>query len=206
MRNTDKQRQGNFSEFMQWVEAILIAVIAALIIRAFVFEPVRVEGPSMENTMFTDQRLILYKLGGFFNDPVKGDIVVIRHTEGEFTFLKFLNNSDFAKRILPTGIEEEDYIKRVIGVPGDTVDIIDGYVYVNDIKIDETYLMDEGITDERATEFPIILEEDEYIVFGDNRTRSRDSRDIEVGIVNREDIKGKAVFRFWPLNTFGNIE
>jgi len=190
-----------FKEILGWIEAIVLAVVISLLVRAFVFETVYVDGSSMEHTLSSGDRLILYKLGYFFSPPKRGDIVVLQVNEGTFRHFPFLNKLHIVKRALH-GIDETDYIKRVIGVPGDEVDIRDGYVYINNEKLEEPYV-GEGITYAGSIDLPIKVEEGTVFVLGDNRQNSRDSR--ELGLIEYDKIKGKAVYRVWPLDSFGSI-
>lgn len=194
------------NEIWQWIKAILAAIVIALVIRGFVFEPVLVDGPSMEPTLHTGEKLILYKLGSFFHTPERGDIVVVEINQGKFAFLKFLNKSDFAKKVLPTFIQEIDYIKRVIAVENDEMDIRDGYVYINGEKLDEAYVLQEGTTFIRtdAITFPYKVAPGEIIVLGDNRINSKDSR--EIGPIQVSSVKGEAVYRIWPFEKVGKLE
>jgi signal peptidase I len=97
------------------------------------------------------------------------------------------------------------YVKRVIGLPGETVQIIDGKVYINDQPLtDDKYCLSE-ILDSGSAEQPITLKEDEYFVLGDNRNMSTDSRSEYVGLVKRQDIIGEVFMRIWPFSHFGLI-
>ena len=189
-------------EIIQWAEAILLAVVIAFLIRGFVFEPVYVEGESMENTLSTAQRLIVYKLGYYFNPPEKGDIIVLQYQEGITKLLPFMNNIPIFKKAIPS-ISEVDYIKRVIAVPGDTLDIRDGYVYINNIKQEEPYLKEKGVTYNQGLELPMVIPPDNVAVMGDNRLNSKDSR--QIGLIEFNRIKGKAVFRIWPREVIGGL-
>lgn len=180
-----------FVEIIQWVVSLALAVGIALLIRNFIFEPVVVSGHSMDNTLADGQRLIESKVGYYFNEPKRGDIVVLKVKEGEG---KFTGLPD------PT---ELDYIKRVIGVPGDEVDLKDGYVYINGEKLDEPYAV--GKTLPKTTNFPLKVEEGKIFVLGDNRERSSDSRESKLGQVDINNLRGRAVFRFWPLNSIGKL-
>lgn len=188
-------------EVFQWVEAIVIAIVIALLIRGFIFEPVLVQGSSMENTLYNDQRLIVYKLGYYFSEPERGDIIVLQYQKGTMEYIPFLKNLTFFKKMIP-GINEVDFIKRVIAVAGDTVDIKDGSVYVNQEKLIEPYA--KGKTDNYSLEMPITVGENEVFVLGDNRENSRDSR--QIGLIKNDRIKGKAVFRVWPLGEIGKLK
>lgn len=190
-------------EVLQWIEAIAIAVVLAILIRGFLFEPVIIDGSSMLNTLENSDRVILNKISIAFNEPKPGDIVVLEVEAPYFEVLKFLNNSKLAKRLLPT-LTGADYIKRVIAVEGDEVDIRDGYVYVNGEKLDEPYVKEEGITRQLTIPMPYVVGEDQFFVMGDNRGASRDSRTI--GPINLEQIIGKAGFRIWPIQKIGNVD
>ena len=201
MGTKEKTQKYIFKEFLGWLEAILLAVLISLLIRAFVFETVYVDGSSMEHTLSNGDRLILYKLGYFFSPPKRGDIVVLQVNEGTFRYFPFINKLPIVKRALH-GIDETDYIKRVIGIPGDEVDIKDGYVYINNEKLEEPYVYGEA-TYEGNIELPVKVEEGTVFVLGDNRLNSRDSR--ELGLIEYDKIKGKAIYRVWPLDRFGSI-
>jgi signal peptidase I len=188
-------------EVFQWVEAIVIAVIIALLIRGFIFEPVLVQGQSMENTLYNNQRLIVYKLGYYFSEPKRGDIIVLQYQKGTLEHIPVLKNLKFFKKIIPD-IDEVDFIKRVIAVAGDTVEIKDGSVYVNQEKLIEPYA--KGKTNSYNLETPIIVGENEAFVLGDNRENSRDSR--QIGLIKYDRIKGKAIFRVWPLKEIGVLK
>ncbi len=199
--NENEKKNGCLTELFQWAQAILIAALVALVIRGFLFEPVEVIGESMENTLQTNQRLILYKLGYYFNPPKQGDIVVLQVQEGVLNFIPFAEKIPFIKKLYSFP-EEIDYIKRVIGVPGDIIDIKDGFVYVNGIMLEESYA--KGKTYANSKSYPKVVPADNFFVLGDNRENSSDSRHI--GFIEYNRIKGKAVFCFWPLNEFGTVD
>lgn len=188
-------------EFFKWIETIILAILIALLIRGFIFEPVIVNGVSMEDTLFSGQRLIIYKLGYFFQPPQKGDIIVLQYQKGLLSNIPILNKFGFLNRALPSAMEI-DYIKRVIGLPGDEIDIKDGYVYINGAKLDEKYT--KGETHKQLMDFPKIVPANTVFVLGDNRQNSRDSRII--GFIEYDRIKGKAVLRIWPFEDFGIIK
>lgn len=200
MMTTKNESFSLVKEVFQWIQAIILAVIIALLIRGFLFEPVYVEGESMENTLTTGQRLVVYKLGYYFDPPERGDIIVLKYQEGVVKFLPFLKKDSFVRKVMPD-LEEIDFIKRVIAVPGDTVDIKNGYVYLNGKKLDEPYV--KGTTEKQNIEFPLKVPGNKVLVLGDNRQNSRDSRHI--GLIGYDRIKGKAVFRIWPLKDVGTI-
>lgn len=177
-------------EIWDWFFAILLAFTLAWLIRAFVFEHSRVDGSSMNDTLQNNQHLIVYKVGYFFGEPQRGDIVTIEEEPGRFS--RYLPIPD------PT---EVDYIKRVIGIPGDTVDIKDKRVVINGVPLHESYV--KGNTYLESLSFPITIKDGEYLVLGDNRENSRDGRSI--GPISKSRIRGKAIFCVWPLNQIGGI-
>lgn len=190
-------------EILQWIEAIAIAVVLAILIRGFLFEPVIIEGRSMLDTLKDGDRVILNKIALSFNEPDYGDIVVIEIEAHYFKVLKFLNESDLAKKLLPT-LTGADYIKRVIAFEGDTVDIRDGWVYVNGIKLEEDYVRTPGKTIQIVTAMPYTVEEGKLFVMGDNRVESRDSRSF--GTIDEEKLIGIVKTRIWPLYSIGKID
>ena len=146
----------------------------------FVGQRTEVEGMSMSPTLKDKENLILDKISYRFRAPERYEIVVVPPNYKENTY----------------------YIKRVIGLPGETVQIRDGDVYIDGMRLEEDgaygKIKDPGLAAE-----PFLLGEEEYFVLGDNRNDSIDSREPEVGAVRREDILGRAFFRLWPLSEFG---
>ena len=162
---------------------LLVIVLLTWVIVTFVGQRTKVDGHSMEPTLSDGDNLIVDKLSYRFRDPERYDIIVFPYQHAENTY----------------------YIKRIIGLPGETVQVIDGYMYINGKKLDEHYgaevMEDPGIAAE-----PITLGEDEYFVLGDNRNASADSRDPSVGVISGKDIVGRAWLRIWPLNKFGILK
>lgn len=165
----------------------LLCVLGAVwLVITFVGQRTEVEGASMENTLHNGDNLIVDKLSYRFHDPERFDIIV-------FLF-QFQDNTY--------------YIKRIIGLPGETVQIMDdGSIYINGEKLEENYGMEviKPETIGRAAE-PIELGDDEYFVMGDNRNNSSDSRTDMVGNITRENIIGKAWLRIWPVSDFGVLQ
>lgn len=179
-----KGEKGNsfLTTLWDWGKSFIIALVIALLIKAVIFEPTQVLGQSMENTLFTGDRVIVNKLTLRFN-PIKRKDIIVMHYK-------------------PT---KEDYIKRVIGLPGETVQLIDGSFYINGDKIEENYI--KGDRTEANNGFEWKLGQDEYFVAGDNRLpgKSKDSRAF--GPVKLDDILGVASFRFYPLgDSFGKLK
>ena len=173
-------------EILSFVLYFVIVIAAMLLIIHYVGQRTEVSGSSMENTLSDGDNLIVDKLSYRFHDPERFDIIV-------FPF-QFQDNTY--------------YIKRIIGLPGETVQIMDdGSIYINGEKLEENYGMEviKPETIGRAAE-PIELGDDEYFVMGDNRNNSSDSRTDMVGNIKRENIIGKAWLRIWPVSDFGVLQ
>ena len=170
-------------ELVGWLVYILVIVAVTWLIVTFVGQRTRVSGQSMETTLHDGDNLIVDKISFRFRDPKRFEIIVFPYKYEEKTY----------------------YIKRIMGLPGETVQVKDGYLYINGEKLEENYgneLMNSaGIAAE-----PIVLGEDEYFVLGDNRNHSSDSREPKVGVIKREDLLGRAWIRIWPLDQFGAIK
>ena len=173
-------------EFLNTAIYLLCVLGAVWLVITFVGQRTEVEGASMENTLHNGDNLIVDKLSYRFRDPERFDIIV-------FPFQYQTNTY---------------YIKRIIGLPGETVQIMDdGSIYINGEKLEENYGMEviKPETIGRAAE-PIELGDDEYFVMGDNRNNSSDSRTDMVGNIKRENIIGKAWLRIWPVSDFGVLQ
>ena len=169
-------------EAKDWAVSIAIAVVLALVIRYFIVELYLVDGSSMKPTLFNGQRLVVNKfIYRWFKDPQHGDIVVFKYPSDQ----------------------SRDFIKRIIAVQGDTLEIIDGAVFVNGKQIQEDYIFEPMRV---ANNYPKIDIPIGYsFVMGDNRNNSEDSRYSDVGLVSSDLIKGKAVLLFWPLTKFRTL-
>lgn len=170
---------------LKFILSILIclftALVLALIITEYVAHHTSVEGSSMETTLENGDQIIVENISYYRHEPERFDIIVFPNSEGV------------------------NYIKRIIGLPGETVQILDGFVYINGQQLDEAY-GNEVIEDAGLAKDEIQLGASEYFVLGDNRNGSIDSRRAEVGNVKREQIKGKAWLRFYPFTRFGSIK
>ncbi len=160
-----------------WVGAMVTALVVLVLLFTFIFRNVGVDGDSMQPTLQTGDRLLLSSLT---NEYERGDIVVIdRYTD-------------------------EPLIKRVIAVAGDTVEILsDNTLLINGIEQYEPYI--QGYTVPRDMAGVVTVPEGRLFVMGDNRTTSKDSRLNEIGMVSVKDVVGKAIFRLWPLSSFGGV-
>jgi len=168
---------------LEWVIYVVVLVILCWLIITFVGQRTEVFGESMEPTLQDGDNLIVDKISYHFRDPKRYEIIVFPY--------------DYQEKVY--------YIKRIIGLPGETVQVIDGYVYIDgELPESEIYgkevMYDAGIAEE-----PIELGEDEYFVLGDNRNHSADSRDPKVGVLKREDLIGRAWIRIYPFNKMGAV-
>ncbi len=157
-------------EIREWVRSILLAVVLAVIIRLFFFQVTVVEGTSMYPTLDNHERLIVNKAVFYLKQPEKGDIIVFNYSANR------------------------DFIKRVVALEGDVVEIKNGRLYVNNQLKEEPYIKNYTMVDFG----PVVIPEGHVFVLGDNRNNSMDSRDPSVGYIPLENIKGKALLVFWP--------
>ena len=163
-------------ELFQWVLVIIGAVILAFLIDTFVIVNAQIPSGSMENTIMTGDRVFGNRLAYKFSDPKRFDIIIFKYPDDE----------------------SQLFIKRIIGLPGETVEINDGNIYING---SDTPLEDVDIKEPMEGSFgPYTVPEGCYFVMGDNRNNSRDSRYWENTFVSEDEILGKAVLRYWPLN------
>lgn len=170
---------------LKFVLSILVclftALLLALLITTYVAHHTSVEGSSMEPTIEDGSQLVVEQISYYLHEPERFDVIVFPNNQGA------------------------NYIKRIIGLPEETIQIKDGYVYINDKQLEEDYgkeiIEDSGLAVDKIT-----LKKDEYFVLGDNRNGSIDSRRTDIGAVKREQIKGKAWLCFYPFAKFGTIK
>jgi len=176
-----EQSRSTLIATVAWFRDLMLSVLIAVLVILFLYRPVKVEGTSMMPSLYDQERLFInqfsYKFG--IGDIKRGDTVVFWFPE------------DTTK----------SYIKRVIGLPGDTIEVDDGYVIVNGKKLIENYVPPEYRDDRSYPEH--VVPTNEYFVLGDHRISSNDSR--AWGFVPKNYIYGKAVFVFWPLDRMGTV-
>lgn len=172
----DKEEQSNTNTIFELVKSILTILVLAFLIRTFVFNATLVDGSSMNPTLQNKDRLITLRYPLYFTEPSRGEIVIIKAPNGS----------------------GDNYIKRVIGVPGDVIDIIEGRVYLNDELIEEEYI---SPSEETLTNGPYHweLEEREFFLLGDNRAPGQSVDSRMFGPIDFKEIKGIAKLRYWPL-------
>lgn len=198
-------------EIFEWVYTIAIALVIAFLIKGFVFDVVKVDGQSMYPTLHNNDRLIVTKLG---YKPQQGDIIVLDSTyKNRMAYYADLEASTgetynfFEKLInynsLPENLKRKYYVKRIIALPGQTVNIVNGKVLVDGAELEEPYY--DGITTitDPTVSYPVTVEDDMVFVMGDNRPNSQDSRSSVLGQVPIDAIMGKSQLRILPLSSFG---
>lgn len=160
-------------ELFSWLKAIIFALVIVIFIQNFVIVNAMVPTGSMENTIMTNDRVIASRLSYLFNDPERFDIIVFRNP----------NNPDVL------------YIKRIIGLPGETIMLDNGNVYINDeILIEDSEFIKEDFL---GTWGPFFVGENEFFVLGDNRNSSLDSRSWENPFVPKDLVVGRAIFKYF---------
>ena len=166
-------------EVMSWIKSLAIAFVIVFVVRQFLFAPVVVSGQSMEPTFESENRVVISKI----------------HKLDHFDMIVFH----------APGAKKEDYIKRVIGLPGDTVVMKDDRLFINGKEYDEPYIEENKekiFQDQKLTEdFEVTVPEGQLFVLGDNRRNSTDSRAI--GCIDEGTVVGKVEFRFYPFKSFG---
>ncbi|MBU0597776.1 signal peptidase I [Patescibacteria group bacterium] len=171
--------------FVELIKIVLIALAVIIPVRYFLFQPFYVRGASMEPSFHDDQYLIIDEITYRFTEPKRGEVVVIKPLSGRTDFL----------------------IKRIIGLPGETIDMRDGEVFIYDdqypdgVALHESYLFEGTYTSGGKK---VTLASNEYFVMGDNRTVSLDSRSF--GPLNKKSIVGRAWLRVWPFKQFQHFQ
>lgn len=174
---------------LELIETVITSAIVIFTIYATIALPELVQGASMEPNFYTDERILVEKVTKYFKEYKTGEVVVLN----------------------PPNNDNVDFIKRIIGEPGDIVKILDCDIYINrdgvKYKLSEQYLPEDTCTPAGAKlqeGHSVKLGANEYLLLGDNRTNSADSRFF--GLVERDRIVGRVVFRFWPLSRIGFIK
>lgn len=169
-----------WDEIISWIKLLVIAFLVAILLKTFIFQIAIVDQMSMHPTLEPRNVLIVSKLSYRIGEPKRGDIVVLRDEK-----------------------ENKLLVKRIIGLPGEQLDIQDQKVRIDGKDLEKDWNTSD--TEPMGYEGGVIPE-DTYFVMGDNRMSSRDSRSDSLGPVPRADVEGKVVFRVWPLSSFGVLE
>lgn len=175
-----EKSRGIVGEILSFLLYVAVVVGITFLIIHYVGQRTYVSGSSMENTLSDGDNLIVDKITYRFSDPKRYDIIVFPYQYEENTY----------------------FIKRIIGLPGETVQIVDGIIYIDGEALQESYGR-EVMKNSGLAADPVTLGEDEYFVLGDNRNDSTDSRDPSVGKIPRDRIIGRAWVRIWPLSKIG---
>ena len=180
IKEAEAKKKSVGREILEWVFVVVFAVSVALIIRTFIFEPVRVDGESMLRTLHNNEYMIVTKYQYLFNDPERFDVVICRYP----------------------GRGNTNFVKRIVGIPGDTVEVKDTTLFVNGEPVDEPYIVNKP----SYTMPAVTVGEGQYFVLGDNRPNSNDSHNPVVGQLTRKQIVGKVRLVVWPFNDFRTVK
>jgi signal peptidase I len=197
-------RKIKFRHIIYTTLIILLVYFSFALFFGFIYAPSKIEGYSMEDTIYDGDWLIIKKINIDPDQLQRGDIIIMKGEPKRFTLLWFLNDSEIAKRFMPSPIGE-DWIKRIVAVGGDVVELRKDSIYVNGVRLVEPYLKDRNTTyDKHLIEYPYTVPEGEFFVMGDNRLKSHDSRNI--GSIRGDEIIGISEYRIWPLSRLGRID
>ena len=164
-------------EILSYVKILAVAVIVAFLFTRFIIVNAQVPSGSMENTILTGDRLIGFRLAYLFHEPERGDIVIFKYPDDE----------------------SQNFVKRVIGIPGDVIQITNGHVYVNGEQLEEDYLREPMNND--GEELTYVVPANSYFMLGDNRNNSKDSRYWTNTFVSKDKIIAKVSFRYFNVRT-----
>ena len=172
-----RKKESQKREFKNWVLSLTAAVVIALIMRFFVFEFIRVEGDSMLPTLYTNEYVFMEKVTYWFSEPQRGDIIICSYPNRTDTF-----------------------VKRVIGIEGDVIEVSGGVLYINGEPHNEYFqdLMNNELS-------PVTVPENHVFVMGDNRNASMDSTNSSIGPLPDSMVQGKALFVIWPLKNMHGL-
>jgi signal peptidase I len=180
-KRAHRKQNGPVRNAIEWVAIIAIALLVAVVIKQFLVQAFYIPSESMKNTLNVGDRVLVNKLSYRLHDVHRGDIVVFKRPPAE--------SGEPAIK---------DLIKRVIGLPGDTIEEREGAVYINDHKLDEPYVPDGAATTNLPRQQ---VPPGQYFVMGDNRTNSKDARVF--GTIPKSLLVGRAFVRVWPLRAIG---
>ena len=183
----EKQRS-QLRAVWEWVFVVVIAIGAAMLIRLFLFQQYYIDGPSMQTTLMPQDRVLVNKMSYKLHDIHRGDVIVFDRVTNE--------------------VQHDDLIKRVLGLPGETLEIRSCIVYINGVQVDEPYLNPEQTSQiepsarcgSHTDMAPIEVPEDMVFVMGDNRVQSFDSRDF--GPIDTDKVRGRAFVVIWPASAW----
>ena len=183
---TEQKKKSALSEFLEFIAPIVVAIIIAMILKYVVFANAIVPTGSMLNTIHENDRVIASRLSYKYSKPERYDIAIFKYPDNE----------------------EQLFVKRVIGLPGETVSIQDGIVYITGEDGKTHQLEEEYVSEENKDHYngTFVVPENSYFVMGDNRDNSVDSRYwVTTNFVSEDKLVGKVLFRYYPFNTMGKL-
>lgn len=181
-KRKDSKKNSVMKEILSWVFTFSLAILVAIVLKEFVIINATVPTGSMENTIMPGDDLFGFRLAYNFSEPERGDIIIFKFPDDR----------------------TQKYVKRIIGLPGETIVVDQAKIFVDGVQLDEPYLKEEWLNATGPFEFKV--PEDSYLVLGDNRNDSLDARFWTNTYVPKEDIIGKAMFVYFPFDRFGTIE
>lgn len=202
-----RKKKSFLREIKEWIITIAVTMFITLFIIANIFSITGIMQYSMEPSFSEGDRVLNYKLGYVFKEPEVGDVIIFNKLDKRSGLVyNILNEIDDIRNNIIYGrtrnVQVKYLIKRVIAIPGDIIDIVDGSVYVNgeieegDNHIGETY-------ENKELSYPLLIPEGKVFVLGDNRENSSDSRNL--GLIDYGQIVGKVTFRIWPISKIGKL-
>lgn len=198
-----KKKKGFIKELMEWILNLGLTIIITLFIVGNIGSITLVQGQSMEPTLVNNDRVITYKLGYEFKEPERGEIIIIdKDNDEKGMIINTINEgkniiNNIKQKISDDGdVKVKFIVKRIIGIPGDIIDIKDGHLYINEVLQEEDYIKGQTFESSNVS-YPLKIQENQVFVLGDNRENSSDSRDI--GPIEYNQIIGRVRFRLWPL-------
>ncbi len=185
-RENRRAQNPGFYTFLDWMIVIAAAVAVALIINFFIIVNSTVPTGSMEPTIMPGSRMLGFRVAYLFGEPKRGDIIIFKYPDDPSQY----------------------FVKRIIGLPGETVEIIDGVTYINGKELEEDYINpDYHLMNLDNEDYgPYTVPEDSYFMMGDNRGNSKDSRRWVNTYVNKKAIIGRAWLCYWPASDFGRLK
>lgn len=198
-----KKKKGFIKELMEWILNLGLTIIITLFIVGNIGSITLVQGQSMEPTLVNNDRVITYKLGYEFKEPERGEIIIIdKDNDEKGMIINTINEgkniiNNIKQKISDDGdVKVKFIVKRIIGIPGDIIDIKDGHLYINEVLQEEDYIKGQTFESSNVS-YPLKIQGNQVFVLGDNRENSSDSRDI--GPIEYNQIIGRVRFRLWPL-------
>ena len=184
---SQKQRS-QMRAIWEWVFVVVVAISAAMLIRVFLFQQYYIDGPSMQTTLMPEDRVLVNKMSYKLHDIHRGDVIVFDRVTNE--------------------VQHDDLIKRVLGLPGETLEIRSCIVYIDGVQVNEPYLNPEQTSQVEPSArcgshtdmAPIVVPEEMVFVMGDNRVQSFDSRDF--GPIDSDKVRGRAFVVIWPASAW----